>query len=75
MYVSCYQEWESSPSKHRGNAVRAVVRLQPQRLLCRCVPDAHDEHKAWVNDGLDETQQEAVCRDAGEIVAGGRGHQ
>lgn len=64
-----------SPTEHSGNTVRAVVRFEAQGLLTCRVPHTHHEDEAWVDDGFDEPEKEAVDGDASKVVACRRGHE
>lgn len=64
-----------SPAEHSGDTIRAIVRLQAQGLLTGRIPHTHHEDKARVDDSLDQAEEEAVYRDASEVVARWRGHE
>lgn len=64
----------NQPTKHRREAIRAVIRFQPQGLLGGGIPNTHNEHKGRVDDGFGDAEEEAVGGDAAERGARGCGH-
>ena len=58
-------EW----TDNTGDAVHAVVGDETQGLFSELVPDSEDEDEAWVDNGFEGAEEEAVGGDANKARA------